>query len=277
LQRVSSPINELTCRETSLNSCYALRSTVLDNFYPNCYTVNMNKYGQYCPMARAVEILGDRWTLLIVRDIVCGTQNFNALERGLPGIPKSLLTNRLKRLQQAGILERQQEPGSRKTSYHLTPAGWELYPILQMLTQWGASWAFGEPEKSELNPVLLLWWMHDRVHRERLPQQRVVIEFDFHETRPNRYWIVLKPEDVSVCIKHPGYEIDLLVQANLAVFYKVWLGKISFGEAIREGGIELDGQHALTRGFPTWFALSPTAEIVRGTAAAALKPFPPIK
>lgn len=227
----------------------------------------MNKYGQYCPTARAVEILGDRWTLLIVRDLIGGAQHFNALERGLPGIPKALLTNRLKRLQQAGVLERVTEENSRKSSYHLTQSGLELYSVIEMLTQWGAKWAFGEPEESELNPVLLLWWMHDRVHRDRLPSQRVVVEFNFLEARPNRYWLVLKPEDVSVCVQHPGYEIDMLVTGDLSTFYQVWVGRISFTEALHDRRIELDGLPAFIREFPAWFSLSPVAEIVRSAAA----------
>jgi DNA-binding HxlR family transcriptional regulator len=227
----------------------------------------MNKYGQYCPMARAVEILGDRWTLLIVRDLICGTRHFNALERGLPGISKALLAERLKRLQQVGLLERVVENSSRKTSYHLTQAGLELYPVIETLTQWGAKWAFGDPEENELNPVLLLWWMHDRVHRDRLPPQRVVVEFDFQESHPKRYWLILKPEDVSVCVRHPGFEIDVLVTGTMSAFYQVWVGKIAFTDALRDQRITLDGLPAFARGFPDWFSLSPIAGVVRSTFA----------
>jgi DNA-binding HxlR family transcriptional regulator len=229
----------------------------------------MNKYGQYCPTARAVEIVGDRWTLLIVRDIFCGTHHFNALERGLPGIPRAILAERLKRLQQTGIIERVPENEKRKVGYYFTPAGKELVPIVEMLTQWGAKWAFGEPEEAELNPILLLWWMHSRVHKDRLPEQRVVVEFDFQEARPKRYWLVLQPEDVSVCIRHPGFEIDVLVTAELSAFLQVWLGRISFGEALRDQRIELDGMPVFTRDFPDWFALSQVAGIVQKAVTAA--------
>ena len=223
----------------------------------------MNKYGQYCPMARAAEILGDRWTLLIVRDIICGAQHFNALERGLPGIPRAVLTGRLKRLREAGIIERQEASPGRKSSYRLTQAGWELYPVIETLTHWGAKWAFGEPEKSELQPVLLLWWMHERLDRAQLPAQRVVVEFDFLESRPERYWLVLKPEDASVCIQHPGFEIDVLVTAELSAFFQVWLGRMHFSDALREERIQLDAPPALIRQFPSWFTLSLAAPAVR--------------
>lgn len=227
----------------------------------------MNKYGQYCPTARAVEILGDRWTLLIVRDLLFGAQHFNQLERGLPGIPKALLTDRLRRLQLVGAVVRQTEPGCRKTSYQLTPAGWELYPVIESLTRWGAKWAFGEPEPAELNPVLLLWWMRDLVNLEELPEQRVVVEFNFRETRPKRFWLILDKDDVSVCVKHPGFDIDMLIQAELAALYEVLFGRITFTRAIHEDRLKIDSTPALIRAFPSWFALSPSAEFVRTAIA----------
>ena len=212
-------------------------------------------------MARAVEILGDRWTLLIVRDLICGSRNFNQLERGLPGISRAILSERLKRLVGVGIIERQSTE-SQKVDYILTQAGWDLYPIVESLTRWGAKWAFGEPQPDELNPVLLMWWMRDRVYRDRLPHQRVVVEFDFLETRPHHYWLVLQPEDVSVCVKHPGYDIDILVTTRMSVFYKVWLGQMPFDAAIRDAEIRVDAIPGLIRDFPQWFALSPAVEIL---------------
>jgi DNA-binding HxlR family transcriptional regulator len=227
----------------------------------------MNKYGQYCPTARAVEILGDRWTLLIVRDLLFGAQHFNELEGGLPGIPKALLSERLRRLQHIGAIVRQSEPGRRGTRYQLTQAGWELYPVIESLTHWGAKWAFGEPEPSELNPVLLLWWMRDLTKREKLPKQRVVVEFKFTQTRPKRFWLVLDAVDVSVCVKHPGFDIDMLVEADLATLYEVLLGRITFARAINEERLQIDATPALIKEFPKWFALSPVAEIVKATLA----------
>lgn len=223
----------------------------------------MSKYGQYCPVARAAEILGDRWTLLIVRDLICGARHFNALERGLPGIPRAVLANRLKRLQQTGILERTEESGSQKVSYALTPAGWSLKSVIEALGDWGGKWAFGEPEETELDPVLLLWWMHSRVYQDRLPRQRVVVEFDFQEARPARFWLVLTPEEVSVCMTHPGFEVNVLVTAELKSFYQVWLGRVAFGDALRSEKIQLDAVPAYIRDFPNWFMLSPMANSVK--------------
>lgn len=229
----------------------------------------MNKYGQYCPTARAVEILGDRWTLLIVRDLIFGAQHFNELERGLPGIPKALLTDRLRRLQQVGVIVKQVELGGRRTLYRLAPAGAELVPVIESLTRWGAKWAFGEPEPTELNPVLLLWWMRDLARRDELPEQRVVIEFNFRQTRPKRFWLLLDPGDISICVNHPGFEVDMHIRADLSALYEVLYGRTTYAQAIREERLEIDSTPALIRAFPKWFSLSPFAEIVRSVQVEA--------
>jgi DNA-binding HxlR family transcriptional regulator len=223
----------------------------------------MTKYGQYCPIARSAEILGDRWTLLIIRDLLAGKDRFNDLERGLPGIPRALLSSRLRRLQQDGLLERHVEANGRKTWYRLTQAGQELRSVINALTHWGARWAFGDPDESELDPILLLWWMRDRVHMERLPRRRVVVEFDFQGPRRYTYWLLLQPEDVSICLTHPGYEVDVQVTAELATLYKVWLGRMSFTEAVREQQVDLNVIPSLERNFPRWFAWSQVADVVR--------------
>jgi hypothetical protein len=134
------------------------------------------------------------------------------------------------------------------------------------LIVWGARWAFGEPDPAELDPVLLLWWMHGRVRRERLPPRRVVVQFDFSGARVASMWLLLDPADVSVCLQHPGFDVDLLVTADLAAFYRVWLGRCTLAEALRREQVRLDGPPALARAFPRWWALSPTAEVVRATA-----------
>jgi DNA-binding HxlR family transcriptional regulator len=223
----------------------------------------MTKYGQYCPTARAAEILGDRWTLLIVRDLLCGVSHFNDLERGLPGISRALLADRLRRLQQAGILERKAVRDRQRTNYQLTKAGVELKEPVDTLTEWGAKWAFGDPEPSELDPVLLLWWMRDRVYFERLPKKQIVVEFAFRPTHKRKYWLILKPDDVSLCLQYPGFESDVLIDADLSAFYQVWLGRITFADALRNRNVEILGIPSLVRGFPRWFALSTAAEVVR--------------
>lgn len=229
----------------------------------------MYRYGQYCPVARATEILGDRWTLLIIRDLLTGTRHFNDLVRGLPGISRALLADRLERLEREGVIEKRNiDRGRRTTEYQLTDAGEQLADVVQALLEWGAKWAFGEPRQNELDPVLLLWWMRNRVHRERLPQERVVVQFDFDGAPQDHYWLVLTREDVSVCLNYPGFQVDVLVTADLAIFHQIWLGRLSYRQALREHGMTVEAIPALRSAFPDWFALSAAADTVRAMTAA---------
>ena len=224
----------------------------------------MTKYGQYCPIAQALELLGDRWTLLIIRDMLTGTHHFNDLERGLPGISRSLLATRLRQLQAAGVIEKQvNKSGRQTTEYHLTQAGQEIHTIINALLIWGANWAFGDPTPEQLDPLLLLWWMHDRVNVDLLPPDRTVIQFDFSGASTDTYWLVLSAEDVTLCLTDPGYEINVWVNASLAAFFKVWLGRIDYQEAIGSEDIRVDGIPQHVRAFPTWFAWSLAAPAVR--------------
>ena len=139
----------------------------------------MADYKQYCPVARATEILADRWTPLIIRELLAGSEHFNDIERGLPGISRSLLASRLRHLEDTGVIERQSGDRANLTAYHLTAAGRDLQDVVARMGAWGVRWAFGEPKPEELDPVLLLWKMHQRIRRYLLPSTRVVVEFDF--------------------------------------------------------------------------------------------------
>ncbi len=227
----------------------------------------MGSYGQYCPIAKAAEIFAERWTPLIVRELLCGICHFNELERGLPGIPRSLLAQRLRRLEQAGVITRQVASSGRATEYHLTQAGQQLLVVVEALGNWGAQWAFGEPAPGELDPPLLLWWMKRGVNLHLLPPQRIVVQFDVRGQRTGSYWLVMEPTEVSVCLQHPGFDVDLLVTADIAALYRVLLGRITLAEALRDGLVELDGPTHLVRAFPGWFALSSFAGAVRAAGA----------
>jgi DNA-binding HxlR family transcriptional regulator len=229
----------------------------------------MPKYGQYCPMACAVEILGDRWTLLIVRDLLTGTRHFNDLERGLPGISRALLAQRLRRLQQAGIIEKWTTEAGRRTEYALTPAGCDLRPVVMSLTQWGSQWAFRDPQPEQLDPLLIMWWMRGRMRTDHLPQPRVVIQFDFRGAQTGSYWLVLTPADTSVCLTPPGYDIDVLVTADLSTWFQVWLGRVPYERALAEQHVRVDAAPRLARDLPHWFAWSPAAPAVRAAQPPA--------
>ena len=231
----------------------------------------MYEYGQYCPVARASEILADRWTPLIVRELLAGVRHFNELDRGLPGISRALLVERLRRLERTGVVERRAGSAGHLTEYHLTPAGHELQQVIDVVGGWGARWAFGDPRPSELDPVVLLWWMRRRVRRDQLPPRRIVVQFDFRGARSANFWLILEQTDVSVCLQHPRFEVDLRVNADIAAFYRVWLGRTPLDQALSEGQVRLEGMPTLVRSFPRWFAWSPMAESVR----AATRKSPP--
>ncbi len=228
----------------------------------------MYKYGQYCPIAKAVEILGDRWTLLVVRDLLTGTHHFNDLERGLPGISRGLLAERLRRLQRMGLVKKVAlENGRQRTAYYLTEAGQELQAVINSLLIWGARWAFEEPEADELDPVLLMWWMRSRVRTDQLPAPRVVVRFDFQGAKSESFWLLLSQEDVSICLTDPGFDLDVLVTADLSAFFQIWLGRLSFSAAQDRRLVVIEGIPALVRALPGWLTYSLAAPTVRAVSA----------
>jgi DNA-binding HxlR family transcriptional regulator len=168
----------------------------------------MRGYAQYCPVAKGSEILGDRWTLLIVREMLGGASGFNELQRGLPGISRSVLTDRMRALERAEVIARRTGPKGRTLEYRLTPTGRDLRPVVQAIGEWGATWSLTEPRAEELDPYLLIVWMARHVDRQRLPTNRTVVQFDFRDPK-QRYWMVLEPSEVSVCLQHPGFDVDL--------------------------------------------------------------------
>ena len=226
----------------------------------------MQKYKQYCPVARASEVFGDRWTALIVRELIAGSHRFNQIERGLPGISRSLLSTRLRDLQAAGVVDRITRPGAQSAEYHLTEAGRELRKVVEALGAWGVRWAFADPTREELDAGLLVWKIHQRVNRELLPDSRTVVEFDFTGPRGRRVWLLLEPREVSVCVTPPGFDADLIVRADLLLFYRVWLGQVEWAAARGCGAVTVDGPSALAKALPQWLMWSPMARVVRAKA-----------
>ncbi len=235
----------------------------------------MQKYKQYCPVARASEILADRWTPLIVRELMAGSHRFNQIERGLPGISRSLLVSRLRELEASGVVERRCPPRSRIAEYQLTDAGSDLKRVIEALGTWGVAWAFGEPAPEELDAGLLIWKMHQRINRELLPDGRTVVEFDFTGPRGRRVWLLLERREVSVCVMPPGFDSDLVVRADLAFFYRVWLCQTDYDAALRSGGVVVEGVPALARQLPRWLRWSAMAPlVVAHSSGGAVKPNP---
>jgi DNA-binding HxlR family transcriptional regulator len=204
-------------------------------------------------------VLGERWTLLIVRDLLVGTTRFNDLARGLPGLSRSLLTKRLRQLERAGLLERFDG------EYLLTDAGRELEPIVFGIGAWGAKWTFGEPDPDELDAELLVWWMHNRLDTSELPDRRTVFHLRFTDD-PQPFWLVIEGHDPSVCLTDPGYDVDVTITSDLASLYEVWLGRLPVRQALRQHRLEFEGPRALTRRMPSVFQLSPISDTVEAAA-----------
>jgi DNA-binding HxlR family transcriptional regulator len=216
----------------------------------------MTRYGQFCPVAKASEIFAERWTPLILRELLSGSHRFSDLEHGLPRISRSLLSQRLRFLEGAGLVERRPAPGGRTVEYHLTPAGADLFDVIVRLGEWSHRWFDPLLDEDALDPQLLIWDIHRRLRRDRLPPRRVVVEFQFTGAAPGRYWLVVEPEESSVCWDPPGFEIDLVVRVDTLAMHRIWLGHQSFPDALARGQIALDGPQALTRAFPEWLELS---------------------
>jgi DNA-binding HxlR family transcriptional regulator len=226
-----------------------------------------HEYGQYCPVSLGSEVVADRWTPLILREMVLGSTRFNDIERGLPGISRSLLLQRLGHLERKGVLERRPARAGRGNEYHLTPAGRDLEGVIMALGEWAIRWMYAEPEPADVDPVALTWWMHRRVDTPRLPDRRVVIEFDYKGVNATVIWLILDRGEPSVCVKHPGFDSDISVVTDTASFMRVFSGIESLGDARRRGTVTLDGPTSLTRSFGTWFLWSPFAPTVREAVA----------
>ncbi|MEQ9639573.1 MAG: helix-turn-helix domain-containing protein [Alphaproteobacteria bacterium] len=219
----------------------------------------MQTYRQYCPVAKAHEILGDRWTMLVVRELVLGQRNFNDIARGLPGIPRSTLSARLRRLESCGVVARRE----RGQHYELTEAGRDLQAVVTAMGRWGAAWAFDAPFETDLDPGLLLWRMQHRLNVEALPAERVAIAFDFRIGVKGRFWLIIDKGDASVCVTDPGFEIELQVEADLSAFHQVWLGRMTLRHARANDLLRIEGRPAYEKAFASWFLWSPMAAFVK--------------
>ncbi len=219
-------------------------------------------YYQFCPVAKAMELLDERWTLLIVRELVSGSQQFNDLRRGLPRMSPSLLSKRLQQLARAGIVERRAEGSD--VRYVLTPAGQELRPVVEALGTWGVRW-IGELGDEDLDPKLLLWDMRRNIDHAAVPGGRTVVRFSFPDApaKARDWWMVITADDADVCDVDPGHPVAVTVSASLRRMVEVWRGDSGWSDALRSGEIEVSGPEALRRALPLWFTLSVFASVPR--------------
>ena len=210
----------------------------------------MSSYGQFCAMARAHETLGGRWTLLIVREILCGSSRFNDIRRGIPRISKTMLSERLQALVQAGALRRSE--GAAGPEYALTEAGQELAELVKAMGVWGQRWLPRQAEREDLDLEPLLADMQRRVRFSVLPDEPLVIRFEI-TGQPIRF-LLLKRTEASFCSQNPGFPEALILRGPLSALVAWWRGDASFAGSNRLG-LSLSGPRELVRTFPGWFEL----------------------
>jgi DNA-binding HxlR family transcriptional regulator len=220
-------------------------------------------YGRFCPVSLASDVLADRWTLLIVRELVLGNTRFNDIARGLPGISRSLLAQRLRHLERKGVIELWPSPTGKGHEYHLTAAGKDLEGVVVAVGRWAVEWLLDEAQPHDVDPVQLTWWMHRRMDEEVLPQDRVVVQFDYTAPERKSVWIVVDRGEPSVCMQHPGFEPDVIVTTTTPALAEVFQGYTTWAEAVRQGAVRVDGPPRLVRALPGWFLWSPFADVTR--------------
>ena len=226
-----------------------------------------SSYHQFCPVAKAMELLDERWTLLVVRELLSGSEHFNELRRGLPRMSPTLLSRRLQQLVRAGILERRSDPNV--VRYVLTPAGHELRPVVEALVSWGIRWV-GDLGDEDLDPKLLLWDMHRHIDQTAVPDGRTVVQFRFPEAPASTrdWWLVITRQEADVCDVDPGYDVAVTVTSSLRSMVEIWRGDRSWSAALRAGAVEVHGPEALRRAVPSWFTLSGFASVPRPVPTA---------
>ena len=219
----------------------------------------MKGYQQYCPIARAAEIFAERWTPLIIRNLFLECETFTEIREGAPGIPKSILSRRLRMLIDEGVVETRPNPSGRGSTYRLTAMGRELVDVCFALGNWGAKWL--ELGPMDLDTRVVLWSMARLIDRTQIPEPRIVIRFDVSDARPeNQFWLVIEREAVEVCFRNPGFEERLVITTTANWLARWHMGHISLADAQERRLIDVAGPPTLVRAMASW-GLSPFAHI----------------
>ncbi|MCV2878940.1 helix-turn-helix transcriptional regulator [Sedimentimonas flavescens] len=220
-------------------------------------------YNQFCPIAKAAEILGERWNILILREVLMGGRRFNTLQRGLGDISPALLTKRLKQLEEQNMLIRRRIPAQKGFEYFPSEACEALMPVLFALGEWGIIWVKNTILDQDFDAEFLMLYLERSIDREKIKGQETVIKFRFTDLIEQRdWWLVVKPEKSEVCLKDPGRDVDVYFNCSVRTLSDIWMGDRSYRDALREGDLMMDGDPVLIRTVSTWlrsgiFANSP--------------------
>jgi DNA-binding HxlR family transcriptional regulator len=217
----------------------------------------MAAYGQFCPVAKAMELLDERWTLLVVRELLLGSTRFNELRRGVPRMSPALLSKRLRELERAGLVTRDEQ-----ARYLPTESARELWPVVELLGLWGLKW-IGDLGDDDLDPHLLLWDMRRTIPVAVWPRSRTVLALDFPDVEPRQrhWWLVVAGDDVDVCDADPGYEVTATVRTELRTLTRLWRGEGDWPEALRARTVDVQGPAAVRRALPEWLGMSGLAQL----------------
>ncbi len=218
-------------------------------------------YKQFCPVAMASEVLCTRWTMVLLRELIAGSTRFNDLRRGVPKMSPALLSQRLKDLEAAGIIERRALKSAQGVfEYHLTEAGKDLRPVVETVGFWGQKWVESSLSLKNLDPSLLMWDMRRNLNTDPLPETRTVIQFLYSELPASKrnWWLVIEPDgEVDLCWADPGFDVDLYVTTDLRTMTAIWMGLTTVRK--EQDKIELVGDKNIARAIQTWLGLSPFA------------------
>lgn len=216
----------------------------------------MRGYGQFCPIAKAAEVLGERWTHLIIRELGVGSETFSDLRKGLPLMSPSLLSRRLRSLEDGGIIVRR--AGHGRVRYRLTTAGRELMPIILQLGAWGHRWVRSDLSEADLDPGLLIWDIHRNMNAGFFTAPRTVIRVEFTDILSSErfWWLLIRDGEVDVCLKDPGFDVDLTIACNLQTLTAVWMGDTTIAKAMRDKRVVVNGSPRLKKHIATWLGTS---------------------
>jgi DNA-binding HxlR family transcriptional regulator len=227
------------------------------------------RYTDYCPIATGVDVLGDRWTPLVIRELTIGSTGFNEIHRGIPRVSRTLLAQRLRTLERRGLVRRDVTSTGRSGGYQLTTAGEALSPIVWAMGHWAAEWMFTDPTEDDCDGLSLIWRMHQHANPERLPNTRTLVHLRLTGVGGAEGWLSIDAEGMTVCKDDQGHDVDLAVEADTGQMYRWLAGIVPFRDLIADGQVRLIGPSRLARAFPTWFMPDAFATQMRRSARRA--------
>jgi DNA-binding HxlR family transcriptional regulator len=226
----------------------------------------MTRYTDYCPIGTGVDIIGDRWTPLVIREISIGSTGFNEIHRGIPRVSRTLLSQRLRMLERSGLIRRETLGQGRATRYTLTDAGQGLVPIIWSIGTWAARWLFSDPTDEECDGLSLLWRMQQSADEATLPTTHTVVHMILTGTGGTEGWLDIDGDGMTVCKDDQGKDVDLVVEGDTRHLYRWLFGIVPFRELVAAGQVRLIGPSRLARAFPTWFHQSTFSAELRQSA-----------